>query len=346
MTKARDLSQTPNASLGFKNRIINGDMRIDQRNNGAAVNANSSTAPYSTDRFNVNVGGSSAVIACQQVSDAPVGFVNSLRLTVSTAATPSSGQFLFLRQIIEGFNIADFGWGTATAQTVTLSFWVKASISGTYSAFAINSAEDRSYVATFTVNATNTWEYKTITIVGETTGTWLTNNSNGIRLGFDLGSGSNFNGTANAWQTGWRQRTSGTVNWVGTSGATFQVTGVQLEKGSTATSFDYRPYGTELQLAQRYYQLCNAAQASTVPSNELEVSTALGVKVDMRANPTVALVSGVAFHRPGIAFYNALAVAGTPGATGTGYQTFTIASGAGGGTAGQIIGAISLSAEL
>ena len=256
MTQAAQLAQygANNVGLSFKNRIINGDMQIDQRNNGASVNANSSTSPYTTDRFNVNVGGSSAVIACQQISDAPAGFVNSLRLTVSTAATPSSSQFLFLRQIIEGFNIADFAWGTANAATVTLSFWVKASIAGTYSAFAINSAEDRSYVATFTVSATNTWEYKTITIPGDTTGTWLTNNSNGIRLGFDLGSGSNFNGTANAWQSGWEQRTSGTVNWVGTSGATFQVTGVQLEKGTVATSFDYLPYDTKLALCERYCQ--------------------------------------------------------------------------------------------
>ena len=253
-TVSQGLLSTDAQYTGFKNRIINGDMVVSQRNGTSSVNANSSTAPYATDRFNINVGGSSAVVACQQVSDAPAGFVNSLRLTVSTAATPSSGQFLFLRQIIEGVNIADFAWGTANASAVALSFWVKASVAGTYSAFAINSAESRSYVATFTVSATNTWEYKTITIPGDTTGTWLTNNSNGIRLGFDLGSGSDLNGAANTWQSGWKQRTSGTVNWVGTSGATFQVTGVQLEKGSTATSFDYRPYGTELALCQRYYQ--------------------------------------------------------------------------------------------
>ena len=290
---------------GFKNRIINGDMTISQRNGTSSVNANSSTAPYTTDRFNVNVGGSSAVIACQQVSDAPAGFVNSLRLTVSTAATPSSGQFLFLRQIIEGVNIADFAWGTANASAVALSFWVKASVAGTYSAFAINSAESRSYVATFTVSATNTWEYKTITIPGDTTGTWLTNNSNGIRLGFDLGSGSDLNGAANTWQSGWKQRTSGTVNWVGTSGATFQVTGVQLEKGSTATSFDYRPYGTEFYLCKRYYEQKDytsgsfeAICAGTVPSTGTSTNTTFPFtyEVEKRAVPSITLSAGSTFR--------------------------------------------------
>jgi hypothetical protein len=278
--------------FGLKNRIINGDMVIDQRNAGASVNANSVTAPYVTDRFNVNVGGSSAVIACQQVSDAPANFVNSLRLTVSTVATPSSSQYLFIRQIVEGFNIADLGWGTANARTVTLSFWVKASIAGTYSAFAINGAESRSYVATFTVSATNTWEYKTITIPGDTTGTWLTNNSNGIRLGFDLGSGSDLNGTANAWQAGWKQRTSGTVNWIGTLGATIAVTGVQLERNTTATPFEWIPYGTELALCQRYFQaqlidIGNSAILSGNVTNAVNYFGSKTLQVAMRAAPTL-----------------------------------------------------------
>ena len=309
-TVSQGLLSTDAQYTGFKNRIINGDMVVSQRNGTSSVNANSSTAPYATDRFNINVGGSSAVVACQQVSDAPAGFVNSLRLTVSTAATPSSSQFLFLRQIIEGFNIADFAWGTANAATVTLSFWVKASIAGTYSAFAINSAEDRSYVATFTVSATNTWEYKTITIPGDTTGTWLTNNSNGIRLGFDLGSGSNFNGTANAWQSGWEQRTSGTVNWVGTSGATFQVTGVQLEKGNVATSFDVLPYGTELALCQRYYE--KSYNANVVPGTV----TVVGMLIYMAGTDSAGnVIPSVPFAvkkraAPSMTFFNANTGAG------------------------------------
>jgi hypothetical protein len=290
---------------GFKNRIINGDMQIDQRNNGASVNANSSTAPYVTDRFNVNVGGSSAVIACQQVTDAPANFINSLRLTVSTAATPSSSQFLFVRQIIEGVNIADLGWGTASAQTVTASFWVKASLTGTYALFAINNAEDRSYVGTFSVSASNTWEYKTVTIPGDTTGTWLTNNSNGIRFGFDLGSGSNFNGTANAWQPGWEQRTSSTVNFCQTVGATFQITGVQLEKGQTATSFDVLDYGTELALCQRYYE--KSYNTNVAPGTATIIGMVIYMGITDSAGNVIPVVRFAVTKRsdPTLAFFNA-----------------------------------------
>jgi len=286
---------------GFKNRIINGNMVIDQRNAGASVTANSSNTPYVTDRFNLNVGSSSAVITGQQVSDAPAGFINSLRLTVSTTTTASAAQFLFMRQVIEGLNIADLGWGTASAKTVTVSFWVKASVTGTYALFAINSAEDRSYVSTFSVGVASTWEYKTITIPGDTTGTWLTNNSNGIRLGFDLGSGSNFQGTANVWTGAWRQRTSGTVSFCQQAGATFAITGLQLEAGTAATSFDYRPYGTELALCQRYFEIQSQYLGITASSTALR--TINNFRVEKRANPTVSLAAALYTDFPGSAAY-------------------------------------------
>ncbi len=277
---------------GFRNRIINGDMRIDQRNAGASVTSSGGAgANWAVDRFQANVAGTSAVVTAQRVSDAPSGFINSLKITVTTAATATAAQFTFVRQIIEGLNISDLGWGTADAQPVTLSFWVKASITGTYSAFAINHAEDRSYVGTFAVNAANTWEYKTITVPGDTTGTWLTTNSNGIRLGFDLGSGSNFQGTGNAWNSGWRQRTSSTVNFIGTNGATFYITGVQLEKGSVATPFEFRSIGQELALCQRYYEkgggvTMGAGYTSTYPQ--------FWYKTTKRATPTVTNSRSVA----------------------------------------------------
>ena len=276
---------------GFKNRIINGAMTIDQRNAGAVVTINSSnTFAYCPDRFQTNQGGSGVVFSSQQVSDAPTGFVNSLRVTVSTAATPSAGQFVFCRQIIEGFNIADLGWGTASAQTVTASFWVKSSITGAYAVFFINSAEDRSYFSTVTINSANTWEFKTVTVPGDTTGTWLTNNSNGIRFGIDLGSGSNYQGTVNAWQSGWKQRTAGTVNFCQNTGATFQITGVQLEKGSTATSFDYRPYGTELALCCRYFQkLVEPSLSGYAPTGTAVWRMGGLLPVQMRASGTVTL---------------------------------------------------------
>jgi hypothetical protein len=276
---------TLSPQTGFKNRIINGAMTIDQRNAGAAVTA----AGYCVDRWSAIPAGS-GVYTQQQLTDAPAGFINSLRVTNTTAATPTAGQFTFVRQIIEGFNIADLGWGTASAQAVTVSFWVKASITGTYSLFALNSAEDRSYVGTFTVSASNTWEFKTVTIPGDTTGTWLTNNSNGIRFGFDLGSGSDYQGTANAWNAGWKQRTSGTVNFSQTAGATFQVSGVQLEKGSVATPFEFRSIGTELGLCERYCIDTSASVAGVTTTSA--AITAYQFIVAMRASPTFSWVSG------------------------------------------------------
>jgi hypothetical protein len=245
MTKARDLSQIPNASLGMKNRIINGDCRIDQRNAGAAVTT-TGTGIYFVDRwtgFRNNAGWS-----VQQVTDAPVGFVNSLRVTTTTA---NAGSIALVQQFFEGNNVADFGLGTANAATFTLSFWVKSSVTGTFAVNFGNGATNRSYVTTYVINSANTWEYKTITITGDTTGTWATNNTAGLRVLFNLGTGGGST-TAGSWQAGDLIRTSGSIGIEGTLNATWQLTGVQLEKGSTATSFDYRPYGTELALCQRY----------------------------------------------------------------------------------------------
>lgn len=250
---------------GFRNRIINGNMMIDQRYNGSSVTA---ATGYCVDRWSTNNNGS-ATYTQQQVSDAPAGFTNSLKVTVATAATLSSTQFCFTRQIIEGLNISDLAWGTASASPISVSFWVKSSIAGTYSAFFVNSAENRSYVKTFTISSANNWEQKSFTIPGDTTGTWLTTNSNGIRFGFDLGSGSNFNGTDSAWQDGWRQRTSGTVNFTGTSGATFFITGVQLERGSVATQFEFRSFPQELALCQRYFE--KSYDYNTIPGTNTPV---------------------------------------------------------------------------
>jgi hypothetical protein len=160
-----------------------------------------------------------------------------------------------VQQYIEGFNVADLGWGTASAQTITVSFWVRSSLTGTFAGSVSNSAANRSYVFTYNISSANTWEYKTITIAGDTSGTWLTNNGRGILLTFDLGNGSNYQATAGSWVSQYAVGTSSSVKVISTVGATWQITGVQLEKGSTATSFDYRPYGTELALCQRYYEV-------------------------------------------------------------------------------------------
>ena len=232
----------------FKNRIINGAMVIDQRNAGAAVTTSST---YVTDRFTQAF--SNASCSFQQVSDAPSGFINSLKLTVTTGSAPSAGTNNVILQKIEGSNVFDFAFGSASASSFTLSFWVKGSVIGTYAVSLTNSAFNRSYVATYTINVANTWEQKTITVAGDTTGTWLTTNGVGLTVLWDFGSGTNLNTTAGSWQAGNYYRTSGCTTIASTTNATLQITGVQLEKGSTATSFDYRPYGTELALCQRYY---------------------------------------------------------------------------------------------
>jgi len=255
---------------GFKNRIINGAMVIDQRNAGASVSI-SGSAKFSCDRFETRaVGG--GVVSAQRSTTAPAGFINSVLITVTTAdSSVASTDDYKTGQIIEGFNISDFGWGTANAAAITVSFWVRSSITGTYVVALQNDAENRSYPATYTINTANTFEYKTVTIAGDTTGTWLTDSGKGVRVNWNLGSGSSYNGTANAWNASDARTVSGATNWIATNGATFYITGVQLEKGSTATSFDYRPYGTELQLCMRYYE--KTYEIGTVPGT----ATSLGV---------------------------------------------------------------------
>jgi hypothetical protein len=250
--------------FGFRNRIINGAMVIDQRNAGAAVTANGA---FPVDRYQVS-NTSDGAYSAQQDSSAPAGFVNSVKVTTTTAdASLTTTQQLAFRHIIEGLNVADLGWGTASAQTVTLSFWVRSSLTGTFGGSLQNSAANRSYVFTYTISAANTWEQKTITVPGDTTGTWLTTNGRGIVIWFGLGVGPSASGTAGSWSASELNSATGAVSVIGTLNATWQITGVQLEKGSTATSFDYRPYTTELQLCQRYFE--TSFNAGTAPANNV-----------------------------------------------------------------------------
>jgi hypothetical protein len=240
-------------TYGMKNRIINGDMRIDQRNAGASVVGGNSV--YPVDRFNYQVGGTTDQLAFtgQQVTDAPTGFINSVKTTVTTAESAWEGAEIFaFRQFIEGTNVADLAWGTAYAQTVTLSFWVKSSLTGTFGGSLRNSDNTRSYPYSYTISSANTWEQKSVTIVGDTTGTWLTTTGTGIQVNFCLGAGPDRVATAGSWQGLAAIGVTGQVMLGSTVGATFYITGVQLEKGSTATDFDRRPYGIELALCQRY----------------------------------------------------------------------------------------------
>ena len=247
----------------MRNRIINGAMMIDQRNAGLPVTPTSSA--YTVDRWQLYVSQASKLSAQQNAGTItpPTGFRNYLGFTSLSAYSVTSSDAFQLGQAIEGFNIADLGWGAAGAQSVTLSFWVRSSLTGTFGGALINSAGNRSYPFTYAISSANTWEQKTIIIPGDTSGTWLTDNGQGINVRFSLGVGATFSGTAGAWAAGTFVSATGATSVVGTNGATFYITGVQLEKGSTATSFDYRPYGTELALCQRYYQALGTGVTTT-----------------------------------------------------------------------------------
>ena len=245
-------------NTGFRNRIINGDMRIDQRNAGASVTP--VPLEYQIDRWRYLASQSSKITMGQNQGAVtpPAGFSNYLGITSSSAYSVLSSDFLGYQQFVEGFNAADLAWGTANAQTVTLSFWVRSSLTGTFGGSIQNSGTVRSYPFSYTIGAANTWEQKSVIIAGDTSGTWLTTNGRGIAVNLMVGVGSTLSGTAGAWATADYRSATGATSVVGTSGATFYITGVQLEAGSTATDFERRPIGTELALCQRYYEVGNA----------------------------------------------------------------------------------------
>lgn len=273
--------------LGMRNRIINGNMVINQRAFSGTPNNE-----YTLDRWNIS-NAQTGKLTVSQSSDAPAGFVNSLLVTSSSAYTTTATDFFGIQQRIEGYNIADLNFGSANAKTITISFWVKSSLTGTFSGAINNGAWDTSYAFTYVINSASTWEYKTVTIVGTSSGTWLTTNGNGMRVWFNLGLGTTYATTANTWVTGsGSYGVSGTINVVGTNAATFQITGVQLEKGSVATPFEYRQYGTELALCQRYFQTYVGSQYLHECGGGATTSTAViyfkPLIVSMRTSPTFA----------------------------------------------------------
>ena len=243
------------ASL-MKNRIINGAMVIDQRNAGASVTVTTDNTQFSVDRFILRTTGSSKYSAQQNAGSVtpPVGFSNYLGITSLAATSLGVTDYYAVEQRIEAFNYADLNWGTANAKTVTLSFWVRSSLTGTFGGNLRNSASDYCYPYSYTISAANTWEQKSVTIAGPTSGTWVaSSNGTGIQVAFGLGVGSTYSGTAGSWASTFYGSATGATSVVGTNGATFYITGVQLEVGSSATGYEYRQYTTELCLCQRYY---------------------------------------------------------------------------------------------
>ena len=287
--------QTAAASpFGLKNRIINGDFRIDQRNAGASVTCPANTLTYTLDRWAI-YGDQASKFTAQRSTVASTNFTNSLLITSSSAYSVPSTEGYQIQQRIEGFNIADLNWGTANAQTVTLSFWVRSSLTGTFGGSITNSAFNRSYPFSYTISSANTFEYKTITIAGDTTGTWLTDNGIGLRLYFGLGAGSTLSGTAGSWSANGYISATGATSVVGTNGATWYVTGVQLEQNTSATPFERRLYNQELANCQRYLFAIKSSEHSDTYcrfiQGDIENSTSFTsgytLPVRMRVTPTL-----------------------------------------------------------
>jgi hypothetical protein len=250
-------------------------MVIDQRNAGASVDT-TGTNNFPVDRFNIGWIQASKFTAQRNAGSVtpPVGFSNYLGITSSSSYPVLTGDAFLIDQRIEGFNFADMAWGTASAATITLSFWVRSSLTGTFGGCLSNAAVNRSYPFSYTISAANTWEQKSVTIAGDTTGTWVgATNGVGVIVRFGLGSGATFSGTAGAWTAGNLVQPTGTVSVVGTNGATWYITGVQLERGTQATSFEYRQYGQELELCQRYF--CKSSSTNVVATNNSALATGM-----------------------------------------------------------------------
>ena len=303
MSKQHELVQFSRGASGggSKNLLINGAMVLDQRNSASAVTP--SDGNYTLDRFHVDASAASK-FSVQQVTDAPTGFSNSLKVTSLSAYTPSSSDFLDIQQPIEGFNSAQLNLGTANAKVMTLSFYVKSSLTGTFGGAFSNSAYNRSYPFTYTISAANTWERKTITLTGDTSGTWIgSTNGIGLRVVWSVGAGSGRINTAGAWVGSLALGATGQTNVVATNAATWQITGCQIEVNDNATDFEHENYGTTLAKCQRYYyahiQSGNATQY--VGMGEMYTTTQLDLNVhfpvSMRASPTLVQSSGTNYWR-------------------------------------------------
>lgn len=275
---------------GARNRIINGDMRIDQRNAGASITP--VDGQFSVDRWKC-LRSQASKYSVQQNAGAvtPPGLFNYYLGATSLSAYASiSTDYFGITQHIEGFNCADLVFGTASALTVTLSFWARSSLTGTFGGSLRNSANTRSYVFSYAINAANTWEFKQITIPGDTAGAWVTDSGTGITVWFDLGSGSDKTAAAGSWAATGSVRPTGSQSIVGTNGATFYLSGVQLEPGTVATPFERRSYGQELALCQRYYETMTLFMGGYNTAGSY-LRSGRNFSVHKRATPTLTLAT-------------------------------------------------------
>jgi hypothetical protein len=296
-----DGSAQTSATRPFQNRIINGAMVIDQRNAGASVTPTADNT-YTLDRWKARLSVASKFSVQQQTSVVPTGFTNAIKITSLAATSLGASDYYQIQQDIEGFNTADLGWGTANAKTVTISAWVYSSLTGTFGGVITNASFARSYPFSYSIPIANTWTQISVTIAGDTSGTWLTTNGVGLQMVFSLGMGSTYSGTAGAWVSATLLSATGATSVVGTNGATWYITGVQLEVGSTATSFDYRPYGTELALCQRYYQLAEGFGGTSYAT--VNIGVPIQFKTEMRTSPSLTATAVIQITYPGVNDYD------------------------------------------
>jgi hypothetical protein len=285
---------TASTSLGRRNLIINGAMQVAQR--GTQVTGETGSGYKTCDRWQAAIS-SLGTWTIDQSTDAPSGFSNSFKLTCTTAdASPAAGDAMYLRYSIEAQDCQHLAYGSSSANTTTLSFWVKSNKTGTYKVAPYVSDSGRLLGGTYTINSADTWEQKTITIIGDTGGSIANDNGDGLVLHFFLGAGSNF--TSGTSQSAWTAYSAGdfgagqTVNLADATSNYFEITGVQLEVGSVATPFEHRSYGEELALCQRYFirtddTALSIANATTTGYDFRDPRTAsYSYPVVMRANPT------------------------------------------------------------
>jgi hypothetical protein len=307
-----------------RNLIINGKFEVDQRLGGSST-AFSSGAAFVADRFDyyTDAGAIAVYSATHEISsDAPDGFSKSLKVTCSSGGSiPATGEVVF-RQQIEGYNVSVLNYGSSSAESATVSFWIKASVTGDYGLQFIyyDGTNNQTYVSKYTVNSANIWEYKTVTIPPQTTNAFndVTNGA-GLVVYWDLGEGSTYSGTADTgWTTTYLNGLSGGVKLMENTGATWQITGVQLEVGDTATPFEHRSYGDELQRCQRYYQV--APQLATIlpgrGSSATSITCSLPLATSMRSTPSIpSTLSSVVYSVSNFSSANATISAGSIGDT-------------------------------
>jgi hypothetical protein len=283
-------SMADTAVHGVRNLIINGACVIDQRNSGSSVTP--ADTNYTVDRWRYTASQASKFTFQQNAGSVtpPAGFENYMGFTVASAVTVGSGDYFAITQRIEGYNVNQLEFGTSNAKTVTLSFWVRSSLTGTFGGTLRGASFGRSYPFTYAISSANTWEYKTVTVAGDTSGTYQSGNTTGLEVIFGLGVGSTYSGTAGAWTASGHFSATGAVSVVGTGSATWQVTGIQLEVGEQATPFEHRSYGDELARCQRYYEELPPSffdQEEYVSSAGFGIRRVVTYKVTKRTAPTI-----------------------------------------------------------